>query len=51
MEITPNGLIDKECTYDEYLENDEAARKRQVVEIEEDDEYFYDFKRKFCNLE
>ena len=38
MEITPNGLIDKECTYDEYLENDEAARKRQVVEIEEDDE-------------
>ena len=38
MEITPNGLIDKECTYDEYLENDEAARKRQIVEIEEDDE-------------
>ena len=38
MEITPNGLIDKECTYDEYLENDEAARKRQIVEIEEEDE-------------
>ena len=38
MEITTNGLIDKECTYDEYLENDEAARKRQIVEIEEDDE-------------
>ena len=37
-EVTPNGLIDKECTYDEYLENDEAARKRQIVEIEEDDE-------------
>ncbi len=31
MEITPNGLIDKMTTYDEYLENDELARKRQVV--------------------
>ncbi len=29
MEITPNGLIDKITTYDEYLENDEMARKRQ----------------------
>ena len=38
MELTPGGLIDKQCTYDEYLENDEAARKRQIVEIEEDDE-------------
>ncbi len=33
MEITENGLIDKECTYDEYLENDESARKRQIMEI------------------
>ena len=46
MEITPNGLIDKECTYDEYLENDEAARKRQIVEIEEDDEEFHISKQK-----
>ena len=39
MEILPDGkLIDKITTYDEYLENDEAARKRQIVEIEEDDE-------------
>ena len=32
MEILPNGeLIDKMTTYDEYLENDELARKRQGV--------------------
>ena len=24
MELTPGGLIDKQCTYDEYLENDES---------------------------
>ena len=30
MELTPGGLIDKQCTYDEYLENDEMARKRAV---------------------
>ena len=31
MEIVPNGkLIDKITTYDEYLENDEMARKRAV---------------------
>ena len=31
MEIMPNGvLIDKITTYDEYLESDEMARKRQV---------------------
>lgn len=36
MELTENGLIDKECTYDEYLENDETARKRQIVEISEE---------------
>ncbi|MCI8549281.1 MAG: ATP-binding cassette domain-containing protein [Lachnospiraceae bacterium] len=29
MEITPNDLIDKITTYDEYLESDEMARKRQ----------------------
>ena len=31
MEITPGGLIDKITTYDEYLENDELARKRQIL--------------------
>ena len=33
MEITPNGLIDKITTYDEYLDSDEMARKRQVMNI------------------
>lgn len=32
MELTPNGLIDKVTTYDEYLDNDELARKRQVMQ-------------------
>ncbi|MGF7011481.1 ATPase subunit of ABC transporter with duplicated ATPase domains [Lachnospiraceae bacterium PF1-22] len=39
MEIVPGGkLIDKITTYDEYLENDEMARKRQkyTVNTEED---------------
>jgi len=31
MEITPNGLIDKITTYDEYLDSDEMARKRQIL--------------------
>ena len=35
MELTPGGLIDKHCTYDEYLENDEMARKRQVMNMDE----------------
>ncbi len=35
MEILPNGtLIDKITTYDEYLESDEMARKRQVYTVE-----------------
>ncbi len=39
MEITPNGLIDKISTYDEYLDSDEMARKRQmVVEVEPETE-------------
>ena len=39
MEITPGGLIDKISTYDEYLENDEMARKRQVLSVQtEEDE-------------
>ena len=42
MEILPDGtLIDKRSTYDEYLENDEMARKRTVyntvADKEEDD--------------
>ncbi|MDO4555719.1 MAG: ATP-binding cassette domain-containing protein [Lachnospiraceae bacterium] len=38
MEITDDGsLIDKLCTYDEYLESDAGAKKRQVfVSTEED---------------
>ena len=38
MEITPNGLIDKITTYDEYLDNDELARKRQILSVQDDDE-------------
>ena len=35
MEILPNGkLIDKITSYDEYLESDEMARKRQVYTAE-----------------
>ena len=38
MEITPNGLMDKITTYDEYLDSDELARKRQVLSVQEEDE-------------
>ena len=34
MEITSGGLIDKQCTYDEYLESDEMARKRQIMNMD-----------------
>ena len=34
MEITAGGLIDKQCTYDEYLESDEMARKRQIMNMD-----------------
>lgn len=37
MEITATGLIDKMTTYDEYLENDELARKRQVMNVDKSD--------------
>lgn len=33
MEIVGGRLIDKITTYDEYLESDEMARKRQVFTI------------------
>ncbi len=39
MEILPDGtLIDKRTTYDEYLENDEMARKRTVYQAETEEE-------------
>ena len=39
IEFLPNGsMIDKITTYDEYLESDEMARKRQVYSMSEDDE-------------
>ena len=39
MEILPNGqLIDKITTYDEYLENDEMARKRTVYTANKEDD-------------
>ena len=37
IEITPHGLIDKVSTYDEYLESDEMARKRQIMTISEEE--------------
>ena len=38
MEITPGGLIDKISTYDEYLDSDEMARKRQVMQFAAEEE-------------
>ncbi len=39
MEIVPGGkLIDKITTYDEYLENDEMARKRQTYTMDNSEE-------------
>lgn len=40
MEIVGGQLIDKITTYDEYLENDEMARKRQVftINVKDDEE-------------
>ena len=38
MELTNTGLIDKQTTYDEYLANDELARKRQVMNLASDDQ-------------
>ncbi len=38
IEILPNGsMIDKMTTYDEYLESDEMARKRTVLEMSSDE--------------
>ncbi len=38
MEITPHGLIDKITTYDEYLDSDVMARKRQVMRFNREEE-------------
>lgn len=37
MEIVNGGLIDKITTYDEYLESDEMARKRQVFTVSDEE--------------
>ncbi|MBE5944592.1 MAG: ATP-binding cassette domain-containing protein [Lachnospiraceae bacterium] len=38
MELTATGLIDKQTTYDEYLANDEFARKRQIMNMVKDED-------------
>lgn len=38
MEITQSGFIDRQMTYDEYLESDELARKRQTMDNVFDEE-------------
>ena len=39
IEILPGGtIIDKITTYDEYLESDEMAKKRQVYSASADDD-------------
>jgi hypothetical protein len=31
IELTPNGIIDKKCTYDEYLANDAVKDQRMKL--------------------
>jgi ATPase subunit of ABC transporter with duplicated ATPase domains len=31
VEITPNGIIDKEMSYEEYLQNDKIKSQREVM--------------------
>lgn len=39
IEILPNGtIVDKRSSYDEYLENDDDARKRQAINVVADDD-------------
>ncbi|MEG7531773.1 MAG: ATP-binding cassette domain-containing protein [Hungatella sp.] len=38
IEIVNGALIDKITTYDEYLDNDEMARKRQIFTVGENDD-------------
>jgi ATPase subunit of ABC transporter with duplicated ATPase domains len=42
MEIVNGRLVDKITTYDEYLDSDEMARKRQICLIEEEEEIMED---------
>ena len=38
IELLPGGYIDKITTYDEYLESDEMAMKRQIYTVSEEQE-------------
>lgn len=38
IELTPNGIIDKVSTYDEYLDSDEMARKRQILSVQNEED-------------
>ena len=38
MELTDTGLIDKQTTYDDYLANDEMARKRQIMNFDSNED-------------
>jgi ATPase subunit of ABC transporter with duplicated ATPase domains len=31
IEITPKGIIDKQMSYDEYLDNEELKKQRQLM--------------------
>jgi ATPase subunit of ABC transporter with duplicated ATPase domains len=31
IELTPNGIIDKSCTYDEFLENESVKEQREKL--------------------
>jgi ATPase subunit of ABC transporter with duplicated ATPase domains len=31
IELTPNGIIDKSCTFDEYLENADVKKQRELL--------------------
>ncbi len=31
IELTPNGMIDKVCEYDDYLDNDEVAQRKEEL--------------------
>ncbi len=43
IEILPNGsMIDKVSTYDEYLDSDEMARKRQALQVKPEEETMSD---------
>ncbi len=43
IEILPNGnMIDKVSTYDEYLDSDEMARKRQALQVKPEEETISD---------